>query len=190
MDRREFIAALGRCSATVPALGLLSVPAQVALGREVHTRVGDVPGPRALDEHQFRLVSRLAELILPETDTPGATAVKVPEFIDLLLAESLMEKDKAHLLAGLEQIDAQSRATRGQDFLNLKEQDQTALMHTLDVQQGTRSDGDAGGDGTAQQTFARLKGLVIFGYFTSEVVMKGLLKLPVVPGRYDGNVPV
>src|ERR1700674_5587 len=101
MDRREFIAALGRCSAAVPALGLLSLRAQVALGRDVHARLDEAHRPRALGGHQLQMASRLAELILPATDTPGAPAAKVPQFIDMLLAASLMEKDRAHLLAGL-----------------------------------------------------------------------------------------
>jgi hypothetical protein len=190
MDRREFIAALGQCAAAVPALGLLSVPAQVALGREVHAQVGGAHQPRALNAHQYRTVSQLAELIFPETDTPGATAVKVPEFIDLLLAQSFMEKDKAHLLAGLDEIDAQSRSGYGADFVDLKEGDQVALLRVLDVQKGRLQDGDVGGDGSARQTFAKLKALVTYGYFTSEVVMKELLKLPIIPGRYDGCIPV
>jgi gluconate 2-dehydrogenase gamma chain len=190
MDRREFIAALGRCSAAVPTLGLLSLPAQVALGRDVHARLDEAHRPRALGEHQFRMVSRLAELILPETDTPGATAAKVPQFIDVLLAASLMEKDKAHLLEGLEQIDAQSRATYGTEFVNAKEEDQVALMRALDVPRREHESADIGGDGSAQQTFAHLKGLVIYGYFTSAVVMKDILRMPIIPGRYDGSVPV
>jgi gluconate 2-dehydrogenase gamma chain len=190
MDRREFIAALGRCSAAVPALGLLSLPAQVALGRDVHARLDEAHRPRALGEHQFRMVSRLAELILPETDTPGATAAKVPQFIDVLLAASLMEKDKAHLLEGLEQIDAQSRATYGTEFVNAKEEDQVALMRALDVPRREHESADISGDGSAQQTFAHLKGLVIYGYFTSAVVMKDILRMPIIPGRYDGSVPV
>jgi glucoside 3-dehydrogenase (cytochrome c) hitch-hiker subunit len=190
MDRREFIAALGRCSAAVPALGLLSLRAQLALGRDVHARVEEARRPRALDEHQYRMVSRLAELILPETDTPGATAANVPQFVDVLLAESLMEKDKAHFLEGLERIDVQSRATCGTDFLNAREEDQAALMRALDIPRREHESADIGGDGSAQQTFASLKGLVIYGYFTSAVVMKDILKVPIIPGRYDGSVPV
>jgi len=49
---------------------------------------------------------------------------------------------------------------------------------------------DVGGDGSAQQTFVKLKALVIYGYFTSEVVMTKVLKVPIIPGRYDGSVPV
>ncbi len=190
MDRREFIATLGHCAASVPVLSLLSVPAQVALAREVHARVGAVYRPQALNPHQFGVVRRLAELILPQTDTPGSTEVKVAEFVDLLLAQSLMQKDKAHLLAGLEQIDVQSRAEYGGRFDELKEDEQVALLRSLDAKESVQQKDDVGGDGSARQTFVKLKALVIYGYFTSEVVMTKVLKVPIIPGRYDGSVPV
>ena len=190
MDRREFIATLGHCAASVPVLSLLSVPAQVALAREVHAGVGAVYRPQALNPHQFGVVRRLAELILPQTDTPGSTEVKVAEFVDLLLAQSLMQKDKAHLLAGLEQIDVQSRAEYGGRFDELKQDEQVALLRSLDARESVQQKDDVGGDGSARQTFAKLKALVIYGYFTSEVVMTKVLKAPIIPGRYDGSVPV
>ena len=190
MDRREFIATLGHCAASVPVLSLLSVPARVALAREVHGRVGTAYRPQALDPHQYAVVRRLAELILPQTDTPGSTEVKVAEFVDLLLAQSLMQKDKAHLLAGLEQIDVQSRAEYGGRFDELKEDEQVALLRSLDAKESVQQKDDVGGDGSAPQTFAKLKALVIYGYFTSEVVMTKVLKVPIIPGRYDGSVPV
>jgi len=116
--------------------------------------------------------------------------VKVAEFVDLLLAESLMQKDKAHLLAGLEQIDVQSRAEYGGRFDELKEDEQVALLRLLDAKESVQQKDDVGGDGSARQTFAKLKALVIYGYFTSEVVMTKVLKVPIIPGRYDGSVPV
>ena len=33
-----------------------------------------------MNRDQQTLVTNIAELIIPQTDTPGATAVKVPEF--------------------------------------------------------------------------------------------------------------
>jgi len=86
-------------------------------------------------------VRRLAELILPQTDTPGSTEVKVAEFVDLLLAQSLMQKDKAHLLAGLEQIDVQSRAEYGGRFDELKEDEQVALLRSLDAKERRAAEG-------------------------------------------------
>ena len=40
------------------------------------------------------------------------------------------------------------------------------------------------------RTYWRLKGLIVRGYFTSEPVMKNVLKHVVMPGRFDGSAPV
>jgi hypothetical protein len=43
---------------------------------------------------------------------------------------------------------------------------------------------------TAEGGFALLKSLVLFAYFTSEPVAKGLINAPIIPGKYDGCVPL
>ena len=50
---------------------------------------------------------------------------------------------------------------------------------------------EAGSDRRAepQRTYWRLKGLVVHGYFTSEPVMKDVLKVQIMPGAFDGNAP-
>ena len=51
-------------------------------------------------------------MIIPETDTPGATSVKVPEFIDLILTEWASDDERAAFLAGLSDIDARAWPAR------------------------------------------------------------------------------
>jgi len=84
MRRREVVQFLGA------ALALPFIPrgaeAAIKLGAELHLRLDDVPF-RTLNREQQALVTNISEMIIPETDTPGATSVKVPEFIDLILTE-------------------------------------------------------------------------------------------------------
>ena len=40
------------------------------------------------------------------------------------------------------------------------------------------------------RTYWRLKGLVVHGYFTSEPVMRDVLKVNVMPGKFEGAAPV
>jgi hypothetical protein len=40
--------------------------------------------------------------------------------------------------------------------------------------------------GSAEAEFGRLKSLVIYGYFTSERVVKDVTRNPIIPGRFDG----
>ena len=45
-------------------------------------------------------------------------------------------------------------------------------------------------EGEPAQTYWRLKGLVVHGYFTSEQVMVDVLKTKVMPGKFEGAAPV
>ena len=50
----------------------------------------------ALSLEQLELVATIADHILPETDTPGARAVGVHEFIDAMLAEAYAAEERTH----------------------------------------------------------------------------------------------
>ena len=87
---------------------------------------------RALDADQQALTGTLVDLILPDTDTPGARAAGVPEFIDTLLADWMTEGERAHFLAGLADVDARAQTAHGARFVDLAPEQQTALVTELD----------------------------------------------------------
>ena len=178
MRRREVVRFLG------VALALPFIPrgaeAAIELGEEIHRRIGDVPF-RTLNPDQQKLVTTIAELIIPETDTPGATSVKVPEFIDLIMTEWASDEERAAFLAGLADIDTRAAAMGSPHFVDLPAAGKIELMNALD-----RSRGDKTGAGLA---FGRLKGLTVYGYFTSKVVDQDILKTQMFFNGYQGNVP-
>ena len=65
---------------------------------------------RTLNPHQNATVVTITDLIIPETDTPGAKAVRVNEFIDLILTDWAHEDERQKFLSGLESIDKRSNA--------------------------------------------------------------------------------
>src|SRR6202171_2699602 len=146
MQRREVVRFLGA------ALALPFLPrgaeAAIQLGKSLHERLGDVPF-RTLNRDQQALVTSIAEMIIPETDTPGATSVKVPEFIDLILTERASDDEKAAFLAGLRDIDVRASAMGPTRFVDLPPAKKIELMTALDSARG-----DKAGAGLA---FGRLK---------------------------------
>lgn len=157
--------------------------AAVRLARSVHRRLASergVPGAalRVLSPEQNELVTTIAEVIIPETDTPGATSVRVNEFIDLLLAEWSSDADRARFLAGLDAIDHEAQATYGKRFVELAPADRELILRALD---GARDSSEGAG-----RAFSELKRLTVYGYFTSEAVQKNVLKTNIWPGRFDG----
>lgn len=178
MQRREVIRVLG-ATLTLPFLPR-SAEAAIELGERIHRQPGEVPF-RTLNAEQQALVTAIAEMIIPETDTPGATSVKVPQFIDLILTEWAGDAEKTAFLAGLGDIDARAAALGAARFVQLSNDRKTELLVMLDAARA-----DATGAGHA---FARLKSLTIYGYFTSKPVQERVLKTRMFFTAYQGDVP-
>ncbi len=84
------------------ALARMPMPQEQALG------VAEPPDPalaspdwkpKFFDEHENETVVMLSDLIIPDTDTPGAKAAQVNRFIDLYLAAESPETQKQYLQA-------------------------------------------------------------------------------------------
>src|SRR3981081_4295688 len=87
---------------------------------------------RTLNPHQNETVVTMTDLIIPETDTPGAKAVRVNEFIDLILTEWAHEDERQKFLSGLEDIDKRSNAIFGKNFIDGTPVQQEAVLSELD----------------------------------------------------------
>ena len=177
MQRREVVRFLGA------ALALPFLPgtaeAAIALGGQLHLRLAgeDVPF-RTLNAGQQALVTDIAELIIPETETPGATSVKVPQFIDVILSDWASDDEKSAFLAGLADIDARAGASH---FVGLSPARKTELLTALDAARSDRTG--------ASHAFGRLKALTVYGYFTSRPVQQDILKTRMFFDGYHGNLP-
>lgn len=128
---------------------------------------------------QRALVAALSERVLPTTDTPGAIAAGVPEYIEHMLGDWAVDDDRATIIDGLAAIDARSMADFGTSAVTASAAQQDALL-TLAMNGGLRG---------ATPFFPAFRQLVITGYFTSEIgITQERHHLP-VPGDYDGAYP-
>jgi hypothetical protein len=125
-------------------------------------RPGEPFHPQFFSPAQFLVVSRLTDLIIPPTDTPGAVAAKVPEYIDLVVHSD--PGLQATLRDGLVVLETQSKAKFSQSFLELTEAQQVELLSASEKQ--AAADGNRG-------FFPAMKGLTADGYYTSRI---GLLQ--------------
>ena len=184
MNRREALLALGGAAVLADPL--------FAAGRSLRARLGNGAGLKVLDPHQNDTVVTIAEMIIPATDTPGATAAKVNEFVDLALAEWFDEAERKGFLDGLAEVDARSRKRFSKDFTGCTPEQQTEMLQLLDAEVAGNRDADKQGqhrDPTpSQRFFGNMKRVTLLGYFTSEVGQTEELHNPIIPGRYDGCV--
>jgi hypothetical protein len=191
-SRRDAVRALGSFAA-LPFFGSLGVEEWFNVGRRAHalaeSRRSGEPStpPRALTAAEYEMVSQAAERIIPRTTTPGASDARVADFIDVMLSDWHDVTDRDRFKAGLSELDARARALSSRVFAQLTEQQQIALLETLDRElQARRESDEADAD---NHWFAMLKHLTIWGYYTSRPGIVEELRVQLVPGRYDGNAP-
>ena len=124
-----------------------------------------------MSELDFKNLLAIAETILPETDTPGATTAGVAPFGDLLVGELFENQEKTAFLGAIESINARSMELTGSNFFESDKANQEKALESSD-----------------QEAFHRLREFTLWAYFTSEPGMKALNYQP-VPGHYDGCTP-
>ena len=181
MQRHEALTLIG-ATALSPLLSPLSAAERWRVGAGLHERAGTQGAGKALTPAQMALVTALADTILPRTDTPGAVEVGVPTFVDLLFAEWYPDAERRQLLGGLDAWDARCRESRGKPFAELDPAGQASWL--------TQVDGATGSAGTPEAAYGSLKGSIVFGYLTSRPVAEMQRTTPIIPGRFDGCVPV
>jgi hypothetical protein len=138
--------------------------------------------PVFFDEAQFALLERIVDVMIPETDTPGAQAAGVHHFIDLMLAEWASPERQARYVDGMRDIGARLQDEGGTAFVSASPDRQLELLRTLDAAAFEDSDEDV--------FFVELKRMVLFGYYSSEPGATVELQYePLIPD-YKACVPI
>ena len=176
MDRREVMKSL----AAMFGADLL-LPIRIAISQNFDPI--DFSGGTLFSELQKNQISAAAETIIPETDTPGAKAANVVNFIEVMLQEWYQMDDQKRFLQGVNSLRKYCLQKYNQNFSSLSQNQQIATMSLL--QDGKATIFPDGGC----EFFNHIKQLTIFGYYTSEIGMTIERKYLPVPGHYDGSYP-
>lgn len=167
MNRREAVQRI-----TLLLGGVLSPQLTAGLMGQVVNTGASVP----VSAEQRILLAEVADIIIPTTDTPGAKAAGVEQFIIRVMRDCYLREEQEKFYAGLAKLDTDSRSTYGQSFTELDVAKKNGI-----VKQTTT---------TNQAFFKLMKQLTVTGYFTSEIgATKALEYLP-IPGRFEGDVPM
>ncbi|HME34350.1 MAG TPA: gluconate 2-dehydrogenase subunit 3 family protein [Candidatus Sulfotelmatobacter sp.] len=190
MERREAL----RLLATGTALQL--APRNLLTVLRGARRLLDTPAsPRTLNAHQFATVRIMAELILPRTETPGATDVGASEFIDLLLTEWYDERDRTRFLNGLADVDTRVTALFGKNFVDSSPAQQADILTALGEKM--IEDRDRGRDQPPTSDtqpdsnfYSMLRELTLNAYYTSEAGATQELHFEVIPDSHEECAPM
>jgi hypothetical protein len=172
MNRRQALRTLGTAAvgAVTSAVWVESLGAIARQQAHEHTAEKIAAAtdwtPRVLSARQNDTVIALTELIIPQTDTPGAKAARVNRFVDSVLSDAKAD-DRATFLRGLSWIDERSRALFGGEFTAASPENQASLLTRLSAD-GNPDNEEAIG----REFFEAVKRITIDGYYTTEIGLR------------------
>jgi hypothetical protein len=134
--------------------------------------------PAVLTPARLDVLTAVVDVIIPATDTPGASDVGVPRFVDLLLDRWAEQDERARVLAGLDDL--------GADFLAMDSDARAETLARLDEEAVQAREVEI----VPLPYFATLKEWTLVGYYTSEEGATQELQWLAVPGRWDGDIPL
>lgn len=198
LERREIIRimALASVASTFPGFQRWAFACEHASAtRAVSTQATGKYQPQFFTEDEFQLVDRLAELIIPADDSPGAHDAGVSEFIDFMVANEADLSDSGEgniqvvFRSGLKWMNARSVSLFGASFLECGEAQQTEMLGRLAYKDRFKP-----GEEVGQSFFAVIRDFTAYGYYTSRIGLEAVgypglhtwwLKMPGCPHKDD-----
>ncbi len=170
LSRREVL-----LSGAAAALGMAIAPAEIWAATRAATAKTSASRP---------LLDDLCDAVIPNTKTPGARAAGVSAFVEVAAAHGMNGASEA--LLG--QFAAALDELTGGVYLQQPEQRRLVLLTDIDARSFRNPVDDSLPDALRQ--WPKLKGLIVIGYYTSEIGASQELRYLLVPGRFDPDVPL
>jgi len=168
--------------------GTISAPAALAILQGCSAKKS--PGVEVLylpkfmtDGSMFEVVSEIAEIMLPKTDTSGAKDAGVPIFIDTALDAIYDPESQQRFRAGYADFEASARSAGRKPFLEQEPAARAAFVKTS-------LETALAGDREPKPFILVTRELVLLGYFTSKPGITENMTYEAVPTAYHGCVPV
>jgi gluconate 2-dehydrogenase gamma chain len=189
IERREILRFIGLASvaATYPGFNQWSF----ACARE-HAHAAAAPAPATpyrplfFNAQQYQMIERLAEIILPADETPGAKEAGVAEFIDFMVANRVPvtgrhevrstqdairmgEEAQQQFVSGLGWMNARGRSEFGHEFMSCSREQQTQLIEELAYKAKFTPTTERG-----REFFQMMRHYTVVGYYTTKVGLESL----------------
>lgn len=169
--------------------GTLSAPAVLAVLNGCSAKPSAGWHPLFLSQEEGAMAEDVADLILP-----GARAVGVPAFIDVILKDAYPSEDQVRFVSGLKDFDEAAQSAHGKPFLQLPQAQRFEfLQKTHDAAvaaEKVEADKDVSAGERKRPFVLMMKELTLLGFFTSQVGATQVLQYDPVPGGFQPCIPI
>jgi hypothetical protein len=189
MERREILRYIGIASVagTFPGFSKWAFACPQDHPQATGSQATSAPyKPLFFSSEHYQMLDHIAEMIIPEDDTPGARQAGVAEFIDFMVAnrvpvstsrdvrstEDAMEagsEAQTRFLAGLDWINARCHSEFGHAFLKCTPEQQTSLMEELAYKAKFKPTTESG-----RTFFQLMRDYTVVGYYTTKIGLESL----------------
>lgn len=180
-SRRSFLRNFGRAIGGT-ALAATMSPAMISSALAYSPNV-DSSNKNGLifPKESMQILKAICQVVIPRTNTPGAADVDCHGFVDHQLfhcfPKAVQQRGKKFLI----RINKVAQQRHQKTFIQLNYQQQFELLTDVEAAKNGLNKKDKG-------AFKHLKGLIAFGYYTSEAGAKDELRYLPVPGGYKGSI--
>ena len=132
-----------------------------------------------LSAADMSLLNDIAEIIIPTTNTPGAKAAKVGEFMGVIVTDCYEAKDQKVFKDGLAALAGKFTAANAAAQQKM----------IVDVDAEAKKYQETKKEDQPTHYFTMIKQLTLWGYFSSEIGATQALRYVAIPGKYEGCIP-
>lgn len=160
----------------------------------------------AFNETNLALLNEIGETIIPTTNTPGAKAANVAEFMRILVTDCYTQAEQEAFIKGIDEIDVVSNKLHKNDFVKCTPEQRHDILVSLEKEAKEYNHKVWEADKPEREKFkaekrpynfvaspkhyySMMRQMTIAGYFNSEIGAKQALEYLPVPGKFDGAYP-
>jgi hypothetical protein len=119
--------------------------------------------PKFFNPQQMKTLDLLSEVIIPQDEhSPGASAARVCDYIDVITAESVDRDAKALWVDGLAAIDKAAEGAYSRKFSDCTGEQQVALVEKISAHEEHPAT-------IEERFFVAMKSATVRGYYTSSI---------------------
>lgn len=132
---------------------------------------------------QQKLITDMAETIIPKTTTPGAIDLNLYGFIMKMVDDCSKKEDQKVFLKGMDEFKDVPKKLYNKTFAECSKKEKEEVLRSFEKKDNTYSK-------DMQAFVGTVKGLTVFGYTESKYFMTKEVVYELVPGRYNAHFPV
>ncbi len=196
MNRREALKNIG-----ISAGYIATTPALLSILQSCTSEIKLTWVPELLSQDEAKILDQLVDLIIPETDIPGAKSLNVPMFIDKYFTDVAKQKDtdmfkkaasKVTSALGVSEdkpvkkIELEEYDALLSKYLKTTKEEQKAFWEEIGEVKNPEDLDNISKEAVAFQYLSTVRDLSIWGFKSSEHIGKNVLAYLPVPGEQIG----